>query len=75
MDWGVTKGTATVVALSDGTASVYLSSGGGFIGGIGQEPIRKAGQNAVAVAQELKTLMTATAAYPEPERGQVTFMP
>ena len=33
MDGGVTKGTATVPALSDGTASVYLSSGGGFIGG------------------------------------------
>jgi hypothetical protein len=73
MDWGATKGTGTVPALADGTASVYLSSGGGFIGGIGQEPIRKAGQNAVAVAQELKTLTTATAACPLPERGQVTF--
>src|SRR4029077_5342794 len=30
MDWGVTEGTATVVAFSDGNASVYLSSGGGF---------------------------------------------
>ena len=28
MDWGVTKGTVTVVAFSDGSASVYLSSGG-----------------------------------------------
>src|SRR5258706_9121922 len=33
MDWGVTNGTAPVVAISDGTASIYLSSGGGSIGG------------------------------------------
>jgi hypothetical protein len=41
MDWGVTEGTATAVAFSDGTASVYLSSGGGFIGGASHESIRK----------------------------------
>src|SRR5215831_4132356 len=29
MDWPVGNGTATVVAISDGTASIYLSSGGG----------------------------------------------
>jgi hypothetical protein len=73
MDWGVTNGTATVVALSDGSASVYLSSGGGFIGGIGQEPIRKAAQNAVSVAREFKARMTGTTTYPLPQRGEVTF--
>src|SRR5512141_3072187 len=25
MDWGVTNGTATVMALSDGSASIYMS--------------------------------------------------
>ena len=33
MDWNVTNGTATVLAGAEGTASIYLSSGGGFIGG------------------------------------------
>lgn len=33
MDWGVSEGSATVVALSDGHASIYLSSGGGYLGG------------------------------------------
>lgn len=51
MDWGVRDHTATVVAMSDGSASVYLSSGGGYLGGIGQESIRKAAQNAVEVAR------------------------
>jgi hypothetical protein len=33
MDWHVANGTASVLASIDGTASVYLSSGGGFLGG------------------------------------------
>jgi len=33
MDWAVTTGVATVVAVSDGSASIYYSSGGGSIGG------------------------------------------
>jgi hypothetical protein len=32
MDTGYPNGTATVVALADGTTSLYLSSGGGIIG-------------------------------------------
>jgi hypothetical protein len=51
MDWGINNGTATVVAMSDGSASVYLSSGGGYIGGKGQEPIRLATEKAVEVAR------------------------
>lgn len=33
MDWHLTSGLASVVAVFDGSASIYLSSGGGFIGG------------------------------------------
>jgi hypothetical protein len=73
MDWGVTKGTASVVAVSDGNASVYLSSGGGFIGGVGQEAIRKAARNAVLVAREFQPQMTGTNDYPLPARGEVIF--
>lgn len=29
MDCGINAGTATIVALGDGTVSIYLSSGGG----------------------------------------------
>jgi len=37
METGYPVGCATLVALADGTASIYLSSGGGFIGG-GERP-------------------------------------
>jgi hypothetical protein len=33
METGYPKGTATLVCLSDGTTSLYTSTGGGFIGG------------------------------------------
>jgi hypothetical protein len=73
MDWGVTKGLATVVALSDGSASVYLSSGGGYIGGRPHESIRMASQKMVQVAAQFLDQMRATATYPLPQRGEVIF--
>jgi hypothetical protein len=74
MDWDVQSGTATVVAIADGTASVYLSSGGGFIGG-GQshESIRRAAKKVVEMASEVLPLMQVTTTYPLPQQGQVTF--
>ena len=73
MDWGVQNGTATVVALSDGTASVYLSGGGGFIGGVGQAPIRSAALEAVRLAAGVQPQAKETKSFPLPETGQVHF--
>src|ERR1700761_6513254 len=51
MDWPVTNGMMTALAATDGTASLYLSSGGGFLGGGQKYPaIREAALNAVEVA-------------------------
>jgi hypothetical protein len=74
MDWGIPAGSATVVALADGNASVYLSSGGGFLGG-GQshDAIRNAAKQAVGAAKEAKSLTHAATEYPIPQRGQVAF--
>jgi hypothetical protein len=73
MDWGVEKGTVTVVALSDGSASVYFSTGGGYIGGGGQEPIRKAAKKAVDAARSVQASTRAATAFPLPQRGGVIF--
>lgn len=75
MDWNIDDNTATVVAISDGTASVYLSTGGGSIGGGQfQQSIRKAAQNMVSVAAEFQPQMIrATDVYPLPQRGKVVF--
>ena len=74
MDWGIPAGSATVVAMADGNASVYLSGGGGFIGGSqSHETIRAAAKKTVEIAEEVQPLMRATTSYPLPQRGQVTF--
>ena len=73
MDWGITDATATIVALSDGNASVYLSSGGGYIGGQAHASIRDAARQAVVTARACQTMMEATSAYPLPERGELIF--
>ncbi len=74
MDWGVQSGKASVVAMSDGSASIYLSSGGGYLGGIGQEPIRVAAKKAVESAAEVQPQMKKTETFSVlPETGQVTF--
>jgi hypothetical protein len=73
MDWGVRNGTATVVAMSDGSASVYFSGGGGYIGGKGQETIRGAAQKAVEVARDVQLPSQPTITYPLPEQRGVFF--
>jgi len=74
MDWGVDNGTATVVAFSDGSASIYLSSGGGFLGG-GQshESVRIAAKEMVVAAAESLPQTHPTTAYPLPQKHEVVF--
>ncbi|HEX9110105.1 MAG TPA: hypothetical protein VF845_01405 [Terriglobales bacterium] len=59
--------------MSDGSASIYLDTGGGYLGGIGQEPIRNAAKKAVELAGEIQPQMKQTQTYPLPETGQVYF--
>jgi len=74
MDWGVNNGTATVVAVADGTVSIYLSGGGGSLGGgQGHAAIRAAGQKLLNLAKESLPRMQKTTEYPLPGRGQVYF--
>jgi hypothetical protein len=73
MDFQTSKRSATVMALADGSASIYISNGGGYLGGIGHEAIRKAAEQAVAVAGEFQPQMKLTKDYPLPQQGTVIF--
>ena len=74
MDWGMDKGTATVVAFSDGSASIYLSSGGGFLGGAQtNESVREAAKGMVVAATASLPQTHPTTAYPLPQKGEVIF--
>jgi hypothetical protein len=77
--WGVLmemtydEASVTVFGLSDGNASIYLSTGGGFIGGIGQEPVRRAAIAMVQVAGTLASHLSPTDTFPLPDRGRTIF--
>lgn len=73
MDWGVTNGTATVMALSDGSASIYMSGGGGYLGGQKHESVRAAALLAVETAAEFQPKLTAATEYVLPSSGEVIF--
>jgi hypothetical protein len=73
MDWGVDRGTATVMALADGSASIYLSGGGGYVGGQNQESVKGAALKAVEVAREHASEMRKTTEYRLPVAGEVIF--
>jgi len=74
MDWHVTNGTVTVLAAVDGTASMYLSSGGGFIGGGQSCPeLRQAAQRAVEIATGLKSRFQKTENLNLPARENVAL--
>jgi hypothetical protein len=57
----------------DGSASVYFSTGGGYIGGKGQEPIRIAAERAVDAARLVQLPQSPTTTFPLPEQHGVFF--
>src|SRR5262249_44812005 len=67
------EGSYTLVALSDGSASIYFSNGGGRIGGQAHEAIRNAAQAMVALAAKFQPQATATRTFPLPKDGETTF--
>jgi hypothetical protein len=74
MDWFVGTGTATVVAVADGAASVYLSSGGGFTGGSeSNTALRETALQAVQIAGRQRSLFRPIDDAVLPVPGEVLF--
>jgi hypothetical protein len=73
-DWGDAQGATTIIAVADGSASVYYSNGGGSIGG-GQThaSIRDAALRTLEVAGAAQPLMRRTTEFPVAGRGEVSF--
>lgn len=74
MDQGLEGGGSfSVVALSDGNASIYLSTGGGIIGGFAHPAVVNAVTSFVGFSNAHRSNFTATTSYPLPTSGQVRF--
>jgi len=77
METGYPEAVATLVCLGDGTVSLYLSTGGGVIGGGQHESVREAGFEMLSItnryAQEFISACTPVSTFGLPGTGDVFF--
>jgi hypothetical protein len=73
MELSVDGGTATVLAVADGTVSMYLSAGGGVIGAGEHAAVRAEGQRFRSVTAESRGSLSPTVDFPLPAPGEVRF--
>ena len=73
MERGYKKGVATVVALADGTANLYISSGGSVVGGREYPPTRLAALKLCDQAADSLTNTVVAHDFPTPKQGRVRF--
>ena len=73
MDWDLGDGIATVAAYETGDASMYLSSGGGVIGGGQHDNVRQAVFPYVQLGQEFLSESKRTESTPLPGKDCVRF--
>jgi len=73
METGYPEVTATLVALGDGTTSLYLSSGGGVIGGHAHQGVRQANAEFVETANQYYQHLKPTESFPVPGEGHTLF--
>jgi hypothetical protein len=73
MDWPIGQHIATLVALADGSASVYTTGTFGIIGGIGHENVRTAAKTLVKRAERYYDASTPTTDLSYPSLDHVRF--
>ncbi len=77
METGYPEAIATFVCLLDGTVSLYLSNGGGVIGGGQREPVRDACLEMLSLtnkyAQDFIAACKPVSSFPLPGTGEVFF--
>jgi hypothetical protein len=73
MEMGIDRGVASVVAVSDGSTSLYTSTGGGVIGAGDHASVAEANSAFLASIEQLRPVIPPTDAYPLPGSGEVRF--
>lgn len=73
METGYPEAIATLVSIRDGNASLYLGHGGGIIGGIEHENVRKVSIDFVKESEKYLSNMQKTESFPYANLGQVKF--
>jgi hypothetical protein len=74
MDTGYPEAVATLIALADGTTSLYFSNGGGMIGGGEHPQIAAAAQRLVEVAVRVLGHLAQANDFPLPPEGMTQLI-
>jgi hypothetical protein len=73
MEIGISDSVVTLACFADGDARLLYQSGGGMIGGISHENVRKAAGELVGLAQKALPRMTRASAQPLPGPDRIRF--
>ena len=73
MESGYDKAVVTLVAIADGTVSLYFSNGGGFIGMGGHDGPLQAAKRLLQSAPAFEQFCQTTTSYPLPEPSRTRF--
>lgn len=73
MDWDLGKGIMSLITYKTGDASMYLSTGGGVIGGGQHENVNKASKQFVKLADKYLDKAVKTDLTPIPDKNCVRF--
>lgn len=73
MEMSIANSVVTLACFGSGDASVFYQSGGGMVGGISHEPVRKAAKEFVAMGKGVLPRMKKTSDYPLPGPESVRF--
>jgi hypothetical protein len=73
MELGLPDATVTIVAVADGTVSMYLSTGGGVIGAGDHAAVRGPAQRFRTVVADSRGMLQRTTDFPRPGVGEVRF--
>lgn len=74
VDIGLDGGSATVLAMADGSTSLYTSAGGGIIGGGSHEKVAESSKVLVSEAQRQRGLLVSDWKDSPLENGEVRFI-
>lgn len=73
MEMGIPNSVVTLAAFADGDARLYYKTGGGMVGGISHESVRRAAQEFVNLSRKALGRMAKVTEYPLPDPDRVRF--
>jgi hypothetical protein len=73
MEMGLDMGTASLVAVADGTTSLYLSTGGGVLGAGAHQAVRRASEAFLDAAEADLDRLQVVSDAPLPKTGAIRF--